>query len=56
MFTFSGDKQLRFRITIFPAIEKIRSALVDVVGIHKYFLAKVANAGNLSARVFHHSK
>jgi len=56
MFTFSGDKQLRFGVTIFPAVEKVRSALADVTEIHKYFLAKVVNAGNLSVRVFHHSK
>jgi len=50
MFTCSGDKQLCFEVTIFLAVEKVRSALADIAGIHKYFLAKVANAGNLSAR------
>jgi len=56
MFKFSGGKQLRFGVKIFPAVEKVRSALADVAGIYKYFLAKAANAGNLSACVFHHSK
>jgi len=54
--TFSGVKQLRFRVNILPAEENAFSALADVAGIAKYSFAIFASVGYLLTLVFHHSR
>ena len=54
--TFSGNKQLRFALIIFPAVENTRSELADDTGMQRNFFASSARAGYLDSRRAHHSK
>ena len=46
MLVFSGNRQERLAFTLFPAVLKALSDGTEVAGMHKYFLARVANRGN----------
>ena len=54
--TFSGNKQLRFALIIFPTVENTRSELADDAGMQSNFFASFARAGYLDCRRAHHSK
>ena len=47
---------LGYTVPTSPATENTRSAGVDVAVMARYFLASLANKGNLCSLTFHHSR
>ena len=56
LFTFSGFKEFRLSVTMFPAALKTLSLATLVACTHKYFLARTARLGNEAWFARHHSK
>jgi len=50
----SPARQFLFEVIMFPAVEKALSDVVDVDGIHKYFLASFEIIGYLLPFSAHH--